>query len=65
MKVDRIIVIKRLRDNAGVTFKAISIGLGISVTRVRQIYFNKKTSHEELSRLATRENRIDNHFNTI
>ncbi len=42
MKVERTTIIKRARDDAGLKWKDIGKLFGVSITRVRQIYFNKK-----------------------
>lgn len=65
MKIDRVIVIKRLRD-AGVTWVVLAKGFQISRTRVRQIYFNNKTSLPMVSFLASKNAEFTNpHFQSI
>lgn len=50
MKVDRYIIIKRLRD-AGVSFVVLAQGFQVSETRVKQIYYKQKST---LSFLASK-----------
>lgn len=42
MKVDRVIIIRRARDEVGLKWVEISKLFKVSVTRIRQIYFNTK-----------------------
>ena len=43
MKIDRYIIIKRLRD-AGMSFVILAKGFQISRTRVKQIYYKQKST---------------------
>lgn len=44
MKIDRVILIRRARDEQGLKWKVIGGLLRISITRVRNIYSNNKSN---------------------
>ena len=64
MTTDRNVIIKKERK-AGATFNFIAKVWGISETRVRQIYFNKRTAPEVLSSLGTEKCRVDRPLSMI
>ena len=64
MNIDRTIVIKRAKEK-GIPFSVIAYIVGKSYTRVRQIYFNVRTSNKMLSSLASKNSRVDSTSNYL